>query len=267
MKTMIKSAAVLAVICLLASPAMASLGYNGAGYYAGAADYARVAGHYQGNGGEFTLYDHAANSAGYTTNLSLSNSAYAAVAKNRGSTTNSFQTFCMEVTEHVYAPMHVYVSQANIDGTAGSHAWKGSTGIGDNLDSKTAWLYTKFATGTLTGYDYDPAGNRAASAGALQRLIWATENEGGINLVLDNEYQGIKLTQFQVDLINTWNTEFAASNWTGIGNVRVLQMYQGTWDSGTVLQQDMLYLVPAPGAAVLAFLGLGIVGWVKRRMA
>jgi len=38
----------LFAICLLSAPAWADLGYHGAGYYAGAAEWQRLSGHYAG---------------------------------------------------------------------------------------------------------------------------------------------------------------------------------------------------------------------------
>ena len=55
---------------------------------------------------------------------------------------------------------------------------------------------------------------------------------------------------------------------TDIGNVRVLNLW--VLDStGTVATdvQSHLTIVPAPAALVLGALGLGLVGWVKRRLA
>ncbi len=67
-----------------------------------------------------------------------------------------------------------------------------------------------------------------------------------------------------------WNANFAnltslANSWLGnldgAGPTAVL----GALTSSAT--QDFVVAVPAPGAAVLGMLGLGIMGWVKRRMA
>jgi hypothetical protein len=244
-------------LALLATPALADA-THGAGYDAGRYDYGRI--WYQGQGGEFTLKPEASGI--------LSTSAYADATKGKGGNTRSFQSFCIEINEHIYQNSDVYVSESWADGsTPGSHAWEGGVSdTGDDLDAKTAWLYTEFAKGTLTQYTYVGGENthgltRAQSAGALQRLIWNIEGEGG-GLTAGSGFQGITLTSAQVSTINDWNAAYASSGWSGIGNVRVLQLHSG----GTALRQDQLYLIPAPGAIVLGMMGLGLAGWVRKRI-
>ncbi len=261
-----KILAYTALIAVLATPALADnfdgLGDKGPGtgyrMY-----YTRVGGYYQGRGGEFTL-----KKDGST--ILLSNSAYDAEAKAIGTTgSQSFQTFCVETGEFVASPMDLMVSEEDVAGSgygSGSHAWKGGTGTGDDLAAKTAYLYNQFATGSLTEYAYSGTNahelSRAQCAGALQRLIWNIEGEGGL-LVADNSFMDITLTQEQVDTIDDWNDAYDASSWSGIGNVRIIQTLKTNGD----LAQDQLYLIPAPGAVVLGMIGVGMVGWVRKRRA
>lgn len=231
------------VICLLclfaAAPAMADL-------YVGSADLTRVNGYYSGRGGEFTLY-----------NTSLSTLGYSSDTKNVYGGEYSFQTFCVETDEYVLPPYEVE-AWVSTSGPTGSQARLGgyNTNSGDPLDPRTAYLYTKFATGTLAGYDYDGSG-RSSSADDLQKAIWFIEGElWGV----ENDF---------VDLANDAITGGGSTDeWigVGIGNVRVLNMYAwnsltSTWDP----KQDMLYLVPVPGAVMLGVLGLGVAGWKLRR--
>ncbi len=247
----------IAVLCaFVAAPVMAYPFGHGAGYDGGTAYWDREDGYYAGQGGEFTI-----EGAGFL----LSNSAYAATTSGIGSDADSFQSFCIETAENIYEPMEIWVSTENIDySVPGSHAWEGGEFAlgGDNLNDETAYYYTQFATGNLSGYAYTDTVNgldRSDTAGALQRLIWYIEDEGG-SLIKDNDYYGIKLTADQVSLITSWQTAYGASEWTGIGNVRVLQTYQYNNECYYGLKQDQLYLTPIPGAAILGILGLGVAG-------
>ena len=178
-----------------------------------------------------------------------------------GSTaTPSFQTFCVERTEYVASPMDIVVSTTFIDESTvlgagdGSHAIWGSKTYGDNLDDRTAYLYTQFATGTLTGYDYTLAG-RSTSAGDLQNAIWWIEGEGGAN----NGF--VALADTAVAFGGEWYGK-------GIGDVRILNTWApgriGEWD---YKKQDQLYLVPVPAAVLLGMLGLSVAGIKLRKFA
>jgi hypothetical protein len=132
----------------------------------------------------------------------------------------------------------------------GSHSILGGKPKGDNLDDRTAYLYTKFATGTLAGYNYTAGSGRAASAADLQNAIWYIEQEGGVN----NGF---------VTLANTAVASGGEWYGKGIGDVRVLNLFETTVRTE---RQDQLYLVPAPAAIGLGVLGLALVGWLKRRV-
>jgi hypothetical protein len=258
---------IITLSVFISTPVLADF-TNGSGYTGGTASYNRMSGYYTGSGGEFTLYDTV------TTNLLLSNSAYDSTTSGLLSGhPESFQTFCLEADENATNPMSIWVSEASVNetnGTAGtygsgSHAWGGGTNTnnGDNLNPFTAWLYTQFATGNLIDYAYSGTNsyglNRAQTAGALQWLIWTTENETGSHV------NGIAPTGNQVNLLNDWNNLYNASGWTGLGNVRVLQ----NSTSGGGAAQDFLYLspVPIPGAIILGMIGLCVAGLKLRKYA
>ena len=251
------------VLCLLASPVLAGW-THGSGYSGGVAYYAQIPGYFQGSGGEFTFHDDP-NSPG---SLLLSNVAYAATTRGVFGS-ESFQTFCVETYENINEPMQIWVSTEFLNHqTPGSHAYKGGAPGGDDLDPRTAYLYTKFATGTLLGtvgghffgnnYNYAPGfAQRGASALALQQAIWHIEGEsGGVN----NYW-----VTLATDAVNDDGTIDYTDEWVGmgIGNVRVLQT---GWGSEPQLWQDQLYLIPAPGAVLLGMIGLGTIVWVRRRL-
>lgn len=192
-------------------------------------------------GGEFTI-----------SSTTLSDAMYSDDPVTRDITlgpknTNSFQSFCLEKTETV-SPGSTY---SYTIGTAAIGGGGGAAGGKDELDFRTAYLYTQFARGVLAGYNYTPGSQRVDSAGALQNVIWYIEDE-----------QGKTWSDGDASLEDTFYKAAVAAKWTDIGGVRVLNLY----DTKTKLNsQSQLYLVPVPGAVLLGFLGLGAAGMRLRK--
>lgn len=159
---------------------------------------------------------------------------------------STFQTFCIERNESVApVPLDIYVSmQDDSLAASGSHAWAGGLGDndaepGDDLDQRTAYLYSQFVKGVLTGYDWGAGGYngllRAQTAAALQMTIWYIENE------IDLPFAKSFLDDDQGALVDVWLAESAA-NANGIGAVRVLQ--SAHLDGSNA--QDLLYMSTPP---------------------
>ncbi len=196
--------------------------------------------YFYGNGGEFTL---------------TPNADFQALTGQTG----PFESFSLERTEFI-TPGATYDAQLNIEARLGGrNDGNPGPGGGDPLDARTAYLYSRFLAGALTGYDYAPGAGRSNSARALQDVIWYLESEAagtwGAGTLQDTFYTA---AQEAVTL----------GDWTGLGNVRVLNLY-ATGHAGDLQYraQDLLGTVatiPTPGALVLVGWGAGLAGWLRR---
>lgn len=158
-------------------------------------------------------------------------------------TGEAFETFCLEVSENIAfgGTYWVDLNTAAVHGGAGG-------GDPDPLDPLTAYLYQQFISGTLAGYAYaldDGGTERAASADALQRVIWYIEQEAGMTWTTGD---GSRSDLFYQDAL--------ANAGSDIGDVRVLNLYNDA--QGTSPAQDQLVLIPEPASLVLLALGVAV---------
>ena len=194
---------------------------------------------HSGNGGEFNAFsaDFAPATMGYNPAKTIYN--------------GGFETFCVEGNEF-FSPGSSYnygISQGAIHGGI-------SGGDPDPISRATAWLYLKFATGTLAGYNYTPGSGGDASAGDLQAAIWFLEGEGGAN----NQFSQLAAT--------TLGGNYLLDN-NGFYGVGVLNL----WDGNGNPAQDQLVLTPGPnthglpdGGTTIMLLGgaLSVLGMARR---
>ncbi len=216
-------------------------------------DVTRINGYYTYPGGEFSIEGYNLDSS----DAALFNEILGHYSQNPatqtadipGSTVPSFQTFCNS----------------------------GSTGLQGNPQSAVivdtsvslgaAWLYSQFAQGTLTGYDYNAAGaggiftSRGQAAYGLQNAIWALDGTGGF----DVDPTALGYSYYLDMATNMFGAAAFNPNNGAYGVAELYLTYDGA--NGTVVAQPMLVCVPDGGSTVI-LLGMALtgIGFVTRRL-
>jgi hypothetical protein len=221
----------IALIALIASPLLAGPTvkiYQQTGYS-------------YGNGGEFT-----AKPLNWSWDPLI---YYDDSTKNIGNYDPSFQTFCLEKSE-TFSPGTEY------DVLITDRAILGGVGPGgDPISIGTAWLYHEFQKETLDNYDFD-GGNRSTDAGILQETIWYLEGE--VATLSDYTFYNL--------IPSALGNPFADNAGPGRIPVEVMTLWvKGHAGDLGYCVQDHLVCVPAPGAILLGGIGVGLVGWLRRR--
>lgn len=202
----------------------------------------------------------------------------------------SFQTFCLEYNETFSSyGQTLRVKAVNTGAEKGGVAGQTSTNF-DPISGQTAYLYTQFRSGNLSGYDYYSGSEGTASQAqkndgtALQLAFWRLEDEiaysssnSGAQTLYRKYFDSngnVKVGLGGDDLAvatqtNSWLAEANNANWgNDIGYVRVLNLEkwakvndQWQW----TYSQDQLTMVPEPETYAMMLAGLGLIGFMARR--
>lgn len=217
---------------------------------------------HSGVGGEFAVR---ARTDGTATEKAASLAFVTATAANYSTlalvdsgNTLGFETFCIEYNEH-FSPGSNYNTQVS------PGAIKGGNITSDPVSVGTAYLYSLFATGSLTGYNY----NSTTSAGNLQNTIWFLEGErnglpSGPLIADPGTFDTLLTSKFGSNTAN-WTAD-SYNGWTA-ASFGVAALNMGT--SPTFPNQDQLIYVGVPdGGTTLILIGLAMSGlaFFRRKM-
>lgn len=161
----------------------------------------------------------------------------------------AFQTFCME--EKINMSYTTYY--ASID----SFAVRGTTeqNYGDRraISKGASWIYDQWLDGTLPKYN-----SRDYTNAEINDALWALQEQSATGSTAAATLKDLALANAQSApgglALNLWK-------WSS------LTLNNGVATTSPTDVQSHIVLIPAPAAAVLGMMGLGLVGWVKRRMA
>jgi hypothetical protein len=170
-----------------------------------------------------------------------------------------FDSFCIEKNEY-FTPDGTYFVETPLDMSA-DKGGVGATAHGDPVSVGTAWLYSNFARGQLTGYVY----GSYLSANELQNAIWMLEGEIDVNA--GNAFYSLASSTLGTSVLTTDAVDGQYGVWAmNLWTARESNGNGGYSYSGYV--QDQLYYRTPDGGLTIALVGLALGGLavLRRRM-
>lgn len=183
----------------------------------------------------------------------LDTSAYAPISLVGPAGT--FESFCLEYTEYFSSgsTYNYTVSNAAVGGAGGA------VGGQDPISMGTAWLYSQFANGTLSGFDYSPLAARKLDNNYLQLAFWFFEDETSGISGYGPTYGSGDGNAFLDAAVAFFGSEAAAkADANGAYGVQVLNLT----DKNGQNKQSQLYISVPDAGSTLALLGIGIAALV-----
>lgn len=233
MRGMIKVVAVVFLVATGAFQAAMSMTITTVG---NGGDHYGMGPYQKDSGGEFTVLP--------SSDLGVNLAAYSAATRDVYQA-GTFQTFCLEIPEHIDGWTTYNVT---LDSGAVRGGYAG--GNPDPISLGTAWLYDQFVAGTLSGYDYSGA---RSSAVVLQNTFWFLENE--LKTLTDYTFYNLAFGAIGGNIMADNN---------GTYKVSVLNL---TDPSDGSPRQSLLVKVPDSGLTIaLLGIAMGCVGMVSRRL-
>lgn len=169
-----------------------------------------------------------------------------------------FQSFCLETSLPV-TPGSYFVNLST--SSAVGHTSNGSAS--EPLDIRTAYLYHAFRTNpeSLNASLIDGA-SFTAPEGSIAQTMAAAQLQQAIYYLQDQTMRPVDGSPTGLDnaLVDFANGASQAG-WTDIGNVRVMQLWAKSADGSFIGNRgsQLTLVIPAPGALLLGFLGIGAI--------